>query len=67
MNLQQRTWNDEMCALFGVAAASLPAIRSSAEPYGTFADGPLAGVPIAGILGDQQVICYSIYLLFLFI
>src|SRR4029079_13497984 len=32
---------------------SLPAIRSSSEVYGT-ARGALAGVPVAGILGDQQ-------------
>jgi glycerol kinase len=31
----------------------LPAIRSSSEVYGT-ARGALAGVPVAGILGDQQ-------------
>jgi glycerol kinase len=33
--------------------ALLPEIRSSSEVYGT-AKGDLAGVPIAGVLGDQQ-------------
>jgi glycerol kinase len=37
----------------------LPEIRSSAEEYGTVADGPLAGVPIAGILGDQQAATFG--------
>jgi glycerol kinase len=32
----------------------LPAVRSSSERYGTAAAGPLEGVPITGILGDQQ-------------
>ncbi len=32
----------------------LAKIRSSAEEYGKISDGPLAGVPITGCLGDQQ-------------
>ena len=32
----------------------LPEIRSSSEPYGVVAAGPLRSVPIAGVLGDQQ-------------
>jgi glycerol kinase len=37
----------------------LPEIRSSSEVYGTVQDGPLAGVPIAGILGDQQAATFG--------
>ena len=36
----------------------LPEIRSSSEVYGT-AVGPAAGVPIAGILGDQQAALFG--------
>jgi len=32
----------------------LPRISSSSEIYGPVSAGPLEGVPIAGILGDQQ-------------
>jgi len=32
----------------------LPEIKSSAEVYGKVKEGPLAGVEIAGILGDQM-------------
>src|SRR5690606_20021369 len=32
----------------------LPRIASSSEVYGEVASGPLKGLPIAGILGDQQ-------------
>src|SRR5437773_11892721 len=32
----------------------LPSIRSSSERYGIASSDPIAGVPIAGILGDQQ-------------
>jgi glycerol kinase len=43
----------------------LPEIRSSSEVYGRIAAGDLAGVPLAGDLGDQQAatvgqVCYSI-------
>jgi glycerol kinase len=43
----------------GVPLAMLPEIRTSAEVYGTVSDGPLAGVPIAGILGDQQAATFG--------
>src|SRR5690606_34878772 len=44
---------------FGVPRAVLPEIRSSSEVYGRVAAGPLAGVPIAGILGDQQAATFG--------
>ena len=37
----------------------LPEIRTSSEVYGTVHDGELAGVPIAGILGDQQAATFG--------
>lgn len=38
----------------------LPEIRSSSEAYGEArAKGPLAGRPIAGILGDQQAATFG--------
>ena len=39
---------------FGIPAAILPRICSSSEVYGTVKVGAAQGVPIAGILGDQQ-------------
>jgi glycerol kinase len=42
----------------GVPEAVLPEIRSSVEVYGE-AKGALAGVPIAGILGDQQAALFG--------
>jgi glycerol kinase len=53
MNLRTLQWDEEILRLFGIPQACLPAILSSSEVYGEAADG-LAGVPIAGILGDQQ-------------
>jgi glycerol kinase len=49
----------EIAEEIGVPLDMLPEIRSSAEEYGKVADGPLAGVPIAGILGDQQAATFG--------
>ena len=54
MNLATLAWDEEILALFGIPAAMLPRIVSSSEVYGHVAAGPLAGVPLAGDLGDQQ-------------
>jgi glycerol kinase len=53
MNLESLDWDEEILRLFNIPRACLPQIRSSSEVYGEAADN-LAGVPIAGILGDQQ-------------
>jgi len=53
MNLQTLAWDEEILRLFDIPRACLPEIRSSSEVYGEATD-ELAGVPIAGILGDQQ-------------
>jgi glycerol kinase len=53
MNLHTLEWDDELASTMGIPRAALPEIRSSSEVYGT-AVGDLAGVPVAGILGDQQ-------------
>lgn len=53
MNLASLDWDEEILNLFNIPRACLPQIRSSSEVYGEATDN-LAGVPIAGILGDQQ-------------
>src|SRR5262249_53994975 len=45
---------DELLEAFSVPRKMLLRIVSSSEVYGTVKDGPLEGVPIAGVLGDQQ-------------
>jgi len=54
MNLDTLDWDGDLLAIFDIPRAMLPAIRSSSERYGTARAEPLQGVPIAGILGDQQ-------------
>ncbi|HVP53784.1 MAG TPA: glycerol kinase GlpK [Candidatus Eisenbacteria bacterium] len=54
MNLETLQWDPRILSTFGIPAAMLPRIASSSEVYGHIATGPLAGVPLAGDLGDQQ-------------
>jgi glycerol kinase len=58
MNLQTCDWDAEMLRVFNIPRSMLPAIRSSSEVVAT-AVGDLAGVPIAGILGDQQAALFG--------
>jgi len=53
MNLATLEWDDTLLGAFGIPRAVLPTIVSSSAVVAE-ARGPLAGVPVAGILGDQQ-------------
>ncbi|HVS82730.1 MAG TPA: glycerol kinase GlpK [Pyrinomonadaceae bacterium] len=54
MNLQSLAWDPELLEVFGIPEAMLPRICSSSEVHAPALLGPVKGVPIAGILGDQQ-------------
>lgn len=54
MNLRTLTWDQEILETLDIPAAVLPEIRSSSEVYGEATPPAIRGVPIAGILGDQQ-------------
>ena len=54
MNLSTLSWDTGLLAAFEIPAPCLPKIVSSSEPYSEIREGPLKGVQIAGILGDQQ-------------
>ncbi|XP_070548110.1 glycerol kinase-like isoform X2 [Ptychodera flava] len=54
MNINTLQWDDKLCKFFDIPKSVLPEIRSSAEVYGTLKGGPLTGLPISGVLGDQQ-------------
>jgi glycerol kinase len=53
MDLATLDWDAEILTLFDIPRECLPRIVSSSEVYAE-AREPLASVPIAGILGDQQ-------------
>jgi glycerol kinase len=64
MNLETLDWDDEILGILGVPRAMLPEVRASSEVYGE-AKGDLAGIPVAGDLGDQQAAlfgqtCYAV-------
>jgi glycerol kinase len=54
MNLATLDWDDELLATFRIPRTMLPRIASSSEIYGNATLAEIAGIPIAGILGDQQ-------------
>jgi glycerol kinase len=54
MNLRTLEWDSDLLAAFGIPRQLLPQIRSSSEIYGPAKLDAIAGVPVAGILGDQQ-------------
>jgi glycerol kinase len=60
MDLHTLSWAEDIADDIGVPLAMLPEIRSSSEVYGpVVAPSVLAGVPIAGILGDQQAATFG--------
>jgi len=58
MDLSSLDWDNEILALLDIPRSMLPDIRSSSEVYGE-AHGDLAGIPIAGDLGDQQAALFG--------
>jgi glycerol kinase len=58
-NIQTQAWDDELLRLFRVPRAVLPEVRDSSEVYGEAKTEGLAGIPIAGIAGDQQAALFG--------
>lgn len=60
MDLDTLNWDEQIAADMGIPMSMLPQIRSSSEVYGVGRDhGMLPGVPIAGVLGDQQAAMFG--------
>jgi glycerol kinase len=60
MDLRTLAWDPEIAADLGIPMSMLPEIRSSSEVYGEIRErSPLGGVPVAGILGDQQAATFG--------
>jgi glycerol kinase len=58
MDLATLEWDDEILGIMGIPKSMLPQIRSSSQVYGD-ATGALAGIPVAGDLGDQQAALFG--------
>src|SRR5882757_11237744 len=54
LNLHKLTWDERLLRFFGFRRSILPKLVSSSEVYGHLSHGPLKGVPIGGLVGDQQ-------------
>ncbi|MGH8825562.1 MAG: FGGY family carbohydrate kinase, partial [Jiangellaceae bacterium] len=60
MDLRRLDWDAAICAEMGIPMPVLPEIRSSSEIYGHAREsGFLGGVPVSGILGDQQAATFG--------
>ncbi|GAA0982407.1 Glycerol kinase [Nocardioides aquaticus] len=59
MDLSTLTWDESIAADMGIPMSMLPTIKSSSEIYGECKPGVLKGVPVAGILGDQQAATFG--------
>ncbi len=60
MDLDTLDWDDEIVEAMGLPKSMLPEIVPSSEVYGKVRErGVLAGVEIAGILGDQQAATFG--------
>jgi len=59
MDLKTLAWDPHIAQTIGVPISMLPEIHASSEVYGEVKSGPAAGVPIAGILGDQQAATFG--------
>ncbi len=60
MDLETLDWSDEMLSVWRIPRAMLPEIRSSSEVVGDVQlPGVARGIPIAGILGDQQAATFG--------
>src|SRR5947209_5289158 len=54
LNLLTLDWDEKLLGAFDIPRAVLPKVRSSSEVYGEATLKAIRGVPVTGILGDQQ-------------
>lgn len=60
-NIHDQDWDEELCRILNVPLTMLPEVQSSASVFGETdqIEGIPAGIPIAGIAGDQQAALYG--------
>lgn len=59
-NINTGQWDNELLELLRIPRAILPEVRNCSEIYGEVCSiPPLAGVPLAGMIGDQQAATFG--------
>ncbi len=59
MDLATQDWDQELLDAIGVPRAMLPEIKGSSQVYGEATLDAVAGIPVAGDLGDQQAALFG--------
>merc|ERR550534_461914 len=54
MNINTLEWDDTLLEFFKIPASILPSIQASSSDFGAITSGPLKGLNILGVVGDQQ-------------
>ncbi len=59
-NIHELKWDEELCALFDVPTSLLPEVKGCSEVVGVTGTAfGAAGIPIAGMAGDQQAAMFG--------
>jgi len=58
-NIHNGAWDPELLSLFRIPQSMMPEVRSCSEIYGNVEIEGIAGIPIAGIAGDQQAALFG--------
>lgn len=59
-NIHEKAWDEDLCDLLRVPMEILPEVKRSADDYGSVSSiSSLSGVPIYGVIGDQQASLYG--------
>ncbi len=60
-NIHRQEWDQELCEILNVPMSMLPEVHPSAGVFGETGvlEGLPAGIPVAGIAGDQQAALYG--------
>jgi len=54
LKIRTLKWDPVLLHVFDLRESVLPRLVSTSEVYGNLTYGPLKGVPLAGLVGDQQ-------------
>ncbi len=59
-DITKKQWSDELCQLLKIPQSMLPEVRNSGGDFGSVSAIPeIKGIPITGVLGDQQAALFG--------